>query len=96
MEQSYGGESEMIESVSVLKAQVLLLFTEPVHQMVLSLLKTKDGSKKKGFAVSFNTSITMDSAFKLPQFQNEYGQGNSGQFAFVNGLGGGTNDNISY
>jgi hypothetical protein len=65
---------------------VLLLFTEPVHQMVLSLLKLKMVARKKGFAVSFNTSITMDSAFKLPQFQDEYGQ-NSGQFAFVNGLG---------
>jgi hypothetical protein len=63
--------------------------------MVLSLLKLKMVARKN-FAVSFNTSITMDSAFKLPQFQNEYGQGNSGQFAFVNGLGGGTNDNISY
>jgi hypothetical protein len=60
------------------------------------VIKTKDGSKKKGFSVSFNTSITLDTAFKLPEFQNEYGQGNSGQFAFVNGLGGGTNDNISY
>jgi hypothetical protein len=41
---------------------------------------------RKGFSVSFNTSITLDTAFKLPEFQNEYGQGNSGQFAFVNGL----------
>jgi TonB-dependent SusC/RagA subfamily outer membrane receptor len=34
------------------------------------VIKTKDGRQKKGCAVSFNTSITMDSAFKLPQFLN--------------------------
>jgi TonB-linked SusC/RagA family outer membrane protein len=85
-----------IESVSVLKgpSAAALYGTRASNGVIV--IKTKDGSKKKGFAVSFNTSITMDSAFKLPQFQNEYGQGNSGQFAFVNGLGGGTNDNISY
>jgi hypothetical protein len=37
----------------------------------------------------------MDSAFKLPEFQNDF-EGNSGQFEYVNGSGGGINDNISY
>ena len=85
-----------IESVSVLKgpSAAALYGTRASNGVIV--IKTKDGSKKKGFSVSFNTSITLDSAFKLPEFQNEYGQGNSGQFAFVNGLGGGTNDNISY
>jgi TonB-linked SusC/RagA family outer membrane protein len=85
-----------IESVSVLKgpSAAALYGTRASNGVIV--IKTKDGSKKKGFAVSFNTSITLDTAFKLPEFQNEYGQGNSGQFAFVNGLGGGTNDNISY
>jgi hypothetical protein len=32
----------------------------------------------------------------LPDFQNEYGQGNSGEFEYVDGLGGGINDNITY
>lgn len=85
-----------IESVSVLKgpSAAALYGTRASNGVIV--IKTKDGSKKKGFSVSFNTSITLDSAFKLPEFQNEYGQGNSGKFAFVNGLGGGINDNISY
>jgi TonB-linked SusC/RagA family outer membrane protein len=85
-----------IESVSVLKgpSAAALYGTRASNGVIV--IKTKDGSKKKGFSVSFNTSLTVDSAFKLPEFQNEYGQGNSGQFAYKNGLGGGTNDNISY
>lgn len=85
-----------IESVSVLKgpSAAALYGTRASNGVIV--IKTKDGNKKKGFAVSFNTSVTIDSAFKLPEFQNEYGQGNSGQFAYKNGLGGGVNDNISY
>ena len=85
-----------IESVSVLKGpSAAALYGTRASNGVIAI-KTKDGNKKKGFNVSFNSSLTVDSAFKLPEFQNEYGQGNSGQFAFVNGLGGGINDNISY
>ncbi|MBC5841643.1 SusC/RagA family TonB-linked outer membrane protein [Flavobacterium sp. F-380] len=85
-----------IESVTVLKgpSAAALYGTRASNGVIV--IKTKDGNKNKGFTVSFNTSLTVDTAFKLPEFQNEYGQGNSGAFAFVNGLGGGTNDNISY
>ncbi len=85
-----------IESVSVLKgpSAAALYGTRASNGVIV--IKTKEGHKKKGFNVSFNSSLTVDSAFQLPDFQNEYGQGNSGQFAFVDGLGGGTNDLISY
>lgn len=85
-----------IESVSVLKgpSAAALYGTRASNGVIV--IKTKDGSKKKGFSVSFNSSLTVESAFKLPEFQNDYGQGNNGQFAFVNGLGGGVNDLISY
>ena len=85
-----------IESVTVLKgASAAALYGTRASNGVI-VIKTKDGSKKKGFSVSINTSITVDSAFKLPEFQNEYGQGQSGEFEFVDGLGGGTSDNITY
>ncbi|MEP1018312.1 SusC/RagA family TonB-linked outer membrane protein, partial [Maribacter dokdonensis] len=60
------------------------------------IIETKSGKNSKGLGISYNTSFFVDSAFQLPDFQNEYGQGNSGEFAFVDGLGGGTNDLITY
>ncbi|MEP5341716.1 MAG: SusC/RagA family TonB-linked outer membrane protein [Algibacter sp.] len=85
-----------IESVTILKgASAAALYGTRAANGVI-VIKTKDGSKNKGFSISINSSITIDSAFKLPEFQNEYGQGQSGQFEFVDGLGGGTSDNITY
>ncbi len=85
-----------IESVTVLKgANAAALYGTRASNGVI-VIKTKDGNKKKGFSVSLNTSVTIDAAFKLPKFQNEYGQGQSGQFEYVDGLGGGTSDNITY
>ena len=85
-----------IESVTVLKgpSAAALYGTRASNGVIV--IKTKDGSKKKGLGISINSSITFDSAFRLPEFQNEYGQGNSGNFEYVDGLGGGTNDLISY
>ena len=85
-----------IESVTVLKgANAAALYGTRAANGVI-VIKTKDGNKQKGFRVSLNTSVTLDSAFKLPEFQNTYGQGQSGQFEFVDGLGGGTSDNLTY
>ena len=85
-----------IESVSVLKgpAAAALYGTRAANGAII--IETKNGGKNKGLGISYNTSFFVDSAFKLPEFQNEYGQGNSGQFEYVDGLGGGVNDNISY
>lgn len=85
-----------IASVSVLKgpAAAALYGTRASNGAII--IETKSGGKRKGLGVSYNSSFFVDSAFKLPEFQNEYGQGNSGQFEYVNGLGGGINDNISY
>ncbi|MBD2705772.1 SusC/RagA family TonB-linked outer membrane protein [Spirosoma sp. BT702] len=60
------------------------------------LITTKDGSSQKGIGVSFNSTFYTERPFQLPRFQNQYGQGNSGVFKYVDGLGGGINDNISY
>ncbi|BAO54414.1 TonB-dependent receptor [Nonlabens marinus S1-08] len=85
-----------IASVSVLKgpAAAALYGTRAANGAII--IETKSGGKRPGLGISYNTSFFMDSAFKLPEFQNEFGQGNSGQFEYVNGLGGGINDNISY
>lgn len=85
-----------IASVSVLKgpAAAALYGTRASNGAII--IETKNGGKKQGIGVSYNTSFFVDSAFKLPEFQNEYGQGQGGVFEFVDGLGGGISDNITY
>ena len=85
-----------IESVTVLKgpSAAALYGTRASNGVIV--INTKDGSKKKGLGISINSSVTFDSAFRLPEFQNEYGQGNGGNFEYGNGLGAGVNDVISY
>lgn len=85
-----------IAEVSVLKgpSAAALYGTRASNGVII--IETKSGKHTKGLGINYNTSFFVDSAFKLPQFQNEYGQGNAGAFAFVDGLGGGTNDLITY
>ncbi len=85
-----------IASISVLKgpSAAALYGTRASNGVIL--ITTKRGGQAKGMDVSFNSSFSIETPFQLPDFQNQYGQGNSGQFAFVDGLGGGINDNISY
>lgn len=85
-----------IESVTVLKgpSAAALYGTRASNGVIV--INTKDGSKKKGLGISINSSITLDSAFRLPDFQNNYGQGQGGVFEYVDGLGAGISDNITY
>ena len=85
-----------IEEVSILKgpSAAALYGTRASNGVII--IETKSGKNNNGLGISYNTSFFVDSAFQLPDFQNEYGQGNSGEFAFVDGLGGGTNDLITY
>ena len=85
-----------IASVSVLKgpAAAALYGTRAANGAII--IETKSGRKQKGMGVSYNTSFFVDSAFKLPEFQNEFGQGQGGVFEYVDGLGGGTSDFITY
>lgn len=85
-----------IESISVLKgpSAAALYGTRASNGVIL--ITTKSGNNAKGLGISINSSTFFDTPFKLPKFQNKYGQGNSGQFEFVDGLGGGINDNITY
>ncbi|MCX8212265.1 MAG: SusC/RagA family TonB-linked outer membrane protein [Lewinella sp.] len=85
-----------IESVSVLKgASAAALYGTRAANGVVQIT-TKSGGRKKGLGISFNSSFTVDSPFQLPRVQNKFGQGQGGQFEFVDGLGAGTSDNITY
>lgn len=85
-----------IASISILKgpSAAALYGTRASNGVII--IKTKDGSETKGLGISLNSTTYLESAFQLPEFQNEFGQGNNGQFAFIDGLGGGINDNITY
>lgn len=87
-----------IASVTVLKGpSAAALYGSRATNGVI-IITTKDGTNngQEKLNISFNSSLFLDMPFQLPKFQNQYGQGNSGKFEFVDGLGGGINDNISY
>ncbi|PMD98105.1 SusC/RagA family TonB-linked outer membrane protein [Siphonobacter sp. BAB-5405] len=83
-----------IESMSVLKgpAAAALYGSRGANGVVLITLKSGKGSR--GIGVSVNSNTTFDTPFRLPEWQNEYGQGAKGQFRFVDGRGGGVNDGV--
>jgi TonB-linked SusC/RagA family outer membrane protein len=81
-----------IDNISVLKgANAAALYGSRAANGVI-LITTKRGSASKNIGVTVNTNTTFENPLRLPDFQNEYGQGFKGQFAYVDGLGGGTND----
>ncbi len=85
-----------IASVSVLKGPTAAALYGTRASNGVLIIETKDGSKSEGLGISFSASTTLDRAFRLPVFQNQFGQGNAGLFEYVDGLGGGINDNITY
>ena len=57
------------------------------------VITTKNGrDQAKGTRFSFTSRGTYDTPSLLPSYQNQYGQGFGGDFQYVDGAGGGTND----
>lgn len=86
--------SDDIESMTVLKgAAAAALYGSRAANGVI-VIKTKTGKGTKGIGVEINSNTTFESALRLPDYQNVYGQGNGngGDFAFVNGGGAGLTD----
>ncbi len=85
-----------VANVTVLKgpAAAALYGTRASNGVIL--INTKSGSRAQGLGISVNSQTTLDRPFRLPEFQNRYGQGRGGKFAYVDGLGGGVNDNITF
>lgn len=81
-----------IESITVLKGpNAAALYGSRASNGVI-LVTTKSGRKGSGLGIQVNSNVTFENPLKLPDFQNQYGQGSGGQFSFVNGAGGGIND----
>lgn len=58
------------------------------------MITTKKGTKdKRGLSIDFNSSTMFEKGFNaIPKVQDEYGPGDHGKYAFVDGKGNGTND----
>ena len=59
------------------------------------LVTTRGASGLHALEVSASQSYSRASALRLPDYQNSYGQGLAGKFAFFDGKGGGINDTTS-
>ncbi|MDZ7718453.1 MAG: SusC/RagA family TonB-linked outer membrane protein [Balneolaceae bacterium] len=77
-----GGDinSDDIESVTVLKgAASAALYGQRAKNGVI-LITTKRGSAQTGQSVTVNSSVRTSSPLRLPDFQNEYAQGDNGKY----------------
>lgn len=81
-----------IESISILKGPgaTALYGSRAANGVVV--ITTKAGKPNQGLGISINSSVTFEQALRLPEYQNQYGQGTGGLFAYEDGLNGGIND----
>jgi TonB-linked SusC/RagA family outer membrane protein len=96
-EVDYGnGSSEFspddIASISILKGagSAALYGARAANGVVL--ITSKRGKRAEGFGVSINSNFTIETLLTLPEYQNVYGLGSNGAYAFQNGVGGGIGD----
>ncbi len=83
-----------IETLTVLKgANAAALYGSRASAGVI-VVTTKKGRKGEKLSVSLSNTTTFETPLKLPSFQDKYGQGNGGAFAYVDGAGGGINDGV--
>lgn len=84
-----------IESYTVLKGPVASALYGYRGQNGAIIINTKKGTKdKRGYSVEFNSSTMVNKGFiALPITQDLYGPGDHGKYKFVDGKGGGVNDN---
>ncbi len=86
---------ENIESINVLKGPAAAALYGARAANGAIIITTKKGKSQSGvLGVSINTGFTIETLLMLPDWQNEYGQGNKQQFEFVDGAGSGINDGV--
>ena len=86
--------SEDIATVSVLKGpNAAALYGSRAANGVIILTTKKGGASGGKMRTEVSTTYTWENPSILPEYQNLYGQGSGGQFKWVNGTGGGIQDN---
>ena len=83
-----------IESISVLKGPnaAALYGSRAANGAVV--ITTKKGHVGGGLGITASVSTTFETPLRLPDYQNLYGQGLGGEFAWVDGDGSGTYDHV--
>lgn len=82
-----------VESMTVLKGgSAAALYGSRANNGVI-LIKTKSGKSTKGLGIAVNSTTSFESVLKLPEYQNQYGQGLV-DFNFVDGNGNGVRDGV--
>src|SRR5207249_3393234 len=86
--------ADNIASVTVLKGPnaAALYGSRAANGAIVYTTKSGRGAQQQGFGVTATFGATAETPLRLPDYQNRYGQGFGGQFDFVDGNGGGTND----
>jgi TonB-linked SusC/RagA family outer membrane protein len=89
--------SDDIESISILKgpAAAALYGSKAGGGVVIITSKSGKGAKK-GTQVEYNSNMTFQSPLVLPKYQNQFGQGEGGQYSYYDGNGNGTFDDTYY
>lgn len=85
-----------IENLSVLKgpAAAALYGSRAANGAVVITTKSGRGASGGGLGMTVTTSFTAETPLKLPDYQNQYGQGYFGEFKWVDGSGGGLWDHF--
>lgn len=83
-----------IASMSVLKGPSASALYGSRGANGVILITTKSGKGANGIGVSVNSNTTFETPFRIPDYQNEYGQGTKGLFSYKDGKGGGVGDGV--
>src|SRR5438552_3054802 len=83
-----------IQSVTVLKGPnaAALYGSRASNGAIVIVTKNGRGGPSDGFGVTATFGTTLETPLRLPDYQNQYGQGFYGEFDFVDGNFGGKND----
>ncbi len=80
-----------IDNVTVLKGSTASALYGSIGRNGAIMVTTKRGKKKSALLVGVNSSTMFQTGFiRIPKVQTTYGDGNNGQYAYVDGSGSGT------
>ncbi|HEX5435642.1 MAG TPA: SusC/RagA family TonB-linked outer membrane protein [Gemmatimonadaceae bacterium] len=84
-----------IASISVLKgANAAALYGSRAANGAI-VITTKTGAGTQGLGITASQNLTFQTPLRLPDYQNQYGQGSGGQYEYKDGRGGGISDNVN-